>query len=219
MKVLTYKKIIEARYPEGFNMDTLKQLGSFREKIMYISTFLEKEGTGSSRVVFRVDDSTVLKVARNQAGLSQNKAESNPGLQKYSIVAKVLDTDHGGVFLEMEKADQVTSSIFEDVLFPMRSFFAYLFNKQADRSKEYGYREPIPSNIENYFNRHPWVQEFLDLAFTYDYDIPADFVKYNSYGLVKRNGRPFIVLIDYGFNRETYNNHYKSSTGKEEGDF
>lgn len=203
-------KIEEAYYPDSFSMDHLKMLPSFKDRVIYASKHLTKEGSGSSRVVFSVDKDTVLKVSKNKAGLAQNEAEAFPGIQKYSIVAKVIDSDPQNIFIEMERAQPISPNDFYGIQgFAMKTLFAYMFNYEAKRkSPNPGYLEPIDVQQQEMLDNNEWVQELIKLATEFKYIIPGDFAKYDSYGVVKRNGKWKIVLIDYGFTENVYTDHY-----------
>ena len=68
------EKLNEAKM-DGFSFDTLSGK-SFREKARYCQEMCGRQiGGGSSRIVFQIDDQWVLKLARNQKGIAQNKEE------------------------------------------------------------------------------------------------------------------------------------------------
>jgi len=65
-------------------------------------------GSGSSRDVFDLENGYVVKMARNFAGIAQNKAEYN--ISNYSdsnLFAKVIKVSNDFNFLIMEKADKI----------------------------------------------------------------------------------------------------------------
>lgn len=79
MKILVtesqYNRLLEAR-KEGFRVDMLRQLPSFRAKIRYCNQWLGPYmGSGSSRLVYEIDDNVVLKLAKNNKGIAQNEKE------------------------------------------------------------------------------------------------------------------------------------------------
>ena len=52
----------------------------------------EPIGNGSSRIVFQIDDETVLKLAKNNAGIAQNMEEIKIGLNSgLEFVPKVFN--------------------------------------------------------------------------------------------------------------------------------
>ena len=59
-----------------------------------------------------------------------------------------------------------------------------------------------------------WENEFAYEMFKLlaEYEIlPGDLQKLNSYGLVKRDGKDTIVLIDFGLTSKTFEKHYKKN--------
>jgi hypothetical protein len=67
-------------------------------------------GSGSSRDVFDLGNGYVIKVAKNLAGIAQNKSEYN--ISQYDdsgLFAKVVQVSNDFKFLIMEKADNIYS--------------------------------------------------------------------------------------------------------------
>jgi hypothetical protein len=65
-------------------------------------------GSGSSRDVFDLGNGYVVKMAKNCAGIAQNKAEYN--ISNYGdsdLFAKVIEVSNNFNFLIMEKADNI----------------------------------------------------------------------------------------------------------------
>ena len=72
---ILWEQFIEEDYPASFNMDEFKMLRSFNARINYCQARLKRISSGSSRIVYQIDDELVLKLARNVKGLAQNEAE------------------------------------------------------------------------------------------------------------------------------------------------
>ena len=71
-----YMKIInEMAYPVSFNMDEFKMLKTFAARIKYCQARLQRISSGSSRIVYKIDNEKVLKLAKNRKGIAQNEAE------------------------------------------------------------------------------------------------------------------------------------------------
>jgi len=73
-------------------------------------------GSGSSRNVFDLGNGYVIKVAKNMAGIAQNKLEYNISYyDKSDLFAKVVQASNDFYFLIMEKADKIDniSEVFE----------------------------------------------------------------------------------------------------------
>ena len=52
---------LNEKYPNGFDMKTLKSLDDYDDRLEYVNKYLEKLGEGSSRAVYAVDEKKVLK--------------------------------------------------------------------------------------------------------------------------------------------------------------
>lgn len=53
-----------------FSFEQLNSLKSFNGRIRYCENYLNRIAQGSSRIVYRFDDNTVLKLAKNTKGYS-----------------------------------------------------------------------------------------------------------------------------------------------------
>lgn len=74
---LAIKNILCEAADSTFSYNQLDKLNN-KEKLSYCNDHLgEPIGEGSSRLVFQIDDNKVLKLAKNKAGLYQNKWENN----------------------------------------------------------------------------------------------------------------------------------------------
>ena len=200
----------EMAYPAEFSMDKLKSLPSYAARLRYVDSLLVPiSNAGSSRKVYKIDDEKVLKVAKNPKGLDQNRIETDWSLQNYSIIARVFDSDQEDKFLEMEFAPKITASTFKKILgFSLNDLRAVL---DYENRRHKGLRIPpeFKISIHDELLENEWVQDLIDVAVNYGFVIPGDFCKANSYGLVDRDGVPNIVLIDFGFTEDVYEQHYK----------
>lgn len=198
-------------YPQSFNMDEFKRLSSFNARIQYCNQHLKRISSGSSRIVYMIDNEKVLKLAKNKKGLAQNEVEIDYSgyYDLKPILARVFDYDENHLWVEMELAQKVTANIFKRVT-------ALDFNGFSE-ALSYHYRELNPQKFGGRNFRKPddmdlyWENEFgLDiLSFMGGYDIPAgDLTKLSTYGLVKREGQDSIVIIDYGLTNDVYDNYY-----------
>jgi hypothetical protein len=106
-----------------------------QEKEKYAQKTLPFLNKGSSRSVFALDDTSVLKVARNRAGLAQNKAEAglsgNP--RGGNFVAKVYAHAPDFSWLKSEKVVPLTSSVqFEGLVGIPFDIYVNLIGKWID---------------------------------------------------------------------------------------
>jgi hypothetical protein len=204
------ESLLDEAYPVTFNMDEFKALRSFNARIKYCTQYLQRIGSGSSRIVFKIDDEKVLKLARNIKGVAQNEAEfdnSNNYLLNH-IVAKVFDVDNENfLWLEMELASKVNFKMFEEVTGVSFPVYQKVILRYGSESGNGGYLTNIDDDI--YFDL--WENEFVYdiLQYIGNHDVPVmDLTKISSYGKVQRDGYVDIVLVDYGMNNDVKNIHY-----------
>ena len=206
---------LEEDYPSNFDLEEFSKLTSFNKRIQYCQERLKRISSGSSRIVYMVDDTKVLKIARNQKGLHQNDIEAS--YSNYhdikDITAQVFAYDQKDLWIEMELARRVTPKIFESVI-------GVSFEDYCDGVYKY-FKAVNPQRAAKSWGRGKMDQEKYDAMweneFIYDifnfmgnYDVPVgDLMKLNSYGLVKRNGQDTIVLIDYGIDWDGIDSYYK----------
>lgn len=198
----------EMAYPVTFNMEGFKNLKSYKNRLRYAQEMLlGKLGKGSSRAVFNIDNTKVLKVAINDKGVAQNEAESEYFKQNYDSVARVFDSDDEEfTWLEMEYAKKVTPKRFQTItgvsLQDLGSYLGYIKN----RSRTYRLDD---ATIEKIGNDEGFIGDLIRLATDYDYVLPGDFQKASSYGEVSRDGKPTIVIIDFGFTQDVADTFYR----------
>jgi len=88
-------------------------------------------GSGSGRKVFDLGNGYVVKVAKNMAGIAQNRVEHQISLRDNSnLFAKVIEVSGDFQFLIMEKADRINN--FSHVL----KYFNVSNNRELVRLKE-----------------------------------------------------------------------------------
>jgi hypothetical protein len=203
-------------YPASFNKQEFEKIKSFQGKLNYAVTHLRKIASGSARTVFAIDDKKALKIAKNKKGLAQNAVEMEAYLQQYEITARVFDKDQNNDFwLEMELAKKLSPKRFKEI-----TGVSIEETSQYARYKESLHRRGRsafgqPDNFESLENN-----EFLiDLmSLMMDYDMPAgDLGRLSSYGEISRDGKPYVVLVDFGLTNTVYDDFYK--VGKKQPSF
>ena len=207
------KKDIDEEYPMSWNIDEFKKLNSFNQRIQYCERNLQRISSGTSRIVYKIDDAKVLKLAKNKKGLAQNEIEV--GFSKDymwdGIVAKVFNYDNNDLWIEMELARKVNpKKFFELVGFTFDDYCkAILFHAEEQKPKsKYSIQLTKPNNYQEMWDDNEFMYSIFDIIGSYDF--PAgDLCKLNSYGLVNRNGHDDIVLIDYGLTNDVYDSYYK----------
>ena len=202
---------IDEDYPLSWNIEEFKNLKSFNKRIKYCEQNLQRISSGTSRIVYKIDETKVLKLAKNEKGIAQNKTEINFS-EDYlwdMVVAKLFDYDEDGLWVEMELARKVTTSIWNNIVgIPIDIFRdGTRFMEQQKGSLKTLYRLKEPERMEELYE-NDFTSTILDLIANYDVG-SGDFGKLSTYGLVNRDGKDEIVIIDYGLTNEVYDSYYR----------
>lgn len=211
LETITHEVLDEiAVYPSAFNVDQFKKIPDIKSKLEYVASKLPPLGKGSSRVVFKIDDYTVLKVARKAAGKAQNRLEVIISRDaSHYPVARVFNTGDDDTWIEMEYARPITMSKFSKLAKIEMTVFSQVMHYYYDLSKGYNMKD-----VEKPFNYHKAmaqkggiVEKAKNLIDDFDME-PGDMAKIDSWGVVKRNGQDTVVMIDFGFNTKVYTDFY-----------
>ena len=211
-----YKKLLnEMPYPQSFNMEVFKSINSFAGRVKYCREHLKRIAEGSSRMVFKIDDEKVLKLAKNRKGLSQNKAEADMGYNEgyFTCVAEVFDYDDNYLFVEMEYARPCSKNDFLRIEgHDFETFQKFIISLHNDRV----HIDFDQETIDDFYDNQSLATQIFEFSNVYDIPISqiSDILLLKHYGIVKRNGVEYIVIIDYGLTNEIYNKHYNKSQKK-----
>jgi hypothetical protein len=207
---------ITEEYPATWNKEEFEKITSFAGKLKYAATHLPKIASGSGRAVFKIDDSKVLKIAKNKKGLAQNNVESESYLQNYDITARTFDSGDivqyiGPFWIEMELAKKVGKKRFEELTgITMDELHAHLIYNSTRR--KYNVAPPRTPEDAAYLEKIQNNEFVIDLTgLMADYDFPdiGDMTRLSTYGEVIRDGKPKIVLVDYGLTKTVWDDFYR----------
>lgn len=206
----------EMAYPVSFSFDEFNKITSYSGKLKYANERLQKLASGSSRVVYKVDEEKVLKIAKNKKGLAQNSTESDYSLQNYykDTVARVFETSDDNYWVEMELAKKVSPKRFQELvgvsLKDIQDILVAL--RDANRPSAYQNREQVRIKEQEALQKvenNDFLSSLWDMIMNYDMSYPADFGRVSTYGEVIREGKSEIVIIDFGLTRSTFEDFYK----------
>lgn len=203
------KKDLEEEYPPSWNIEDFKKLRSFNQRIQYCEKNLQRISSGTSRIVYKVDDTKVLKLAKNKKGLAQNEIEV--GFSKDylwdGIVAQIYDYDQNDLWVEMELAKKVSPKKFQEIVgFSFENYCDGIRYHEGQQGRN-RIKRFKPENYEEMWEDNEFMYSIFDIIGSYEF--PAgDLCKLSSYGLVNRNGQDEIVLIDYGLTNDVYDSYY-----------
>lgn len=230
------QKLNEMAYPSRFSFEELNNLRTYAAKKRYIESHLEKIGSGTSRLVYKVDEEKVLKLAKNAKGLSQNEEEVNKSAYDLDIFANVFDYDDEFYWIEMEIARKPKKSdvkaiygiSFDYIVDFLKKVFSYrgadcnrlrgLLTTSKDFNKFWeDYYEWEAGNPTSYFKISDKLGYFLKSIDDYIGNYSCywadlgDLRRLANWGIVSRDGEEELVVIDAGLNDEIYNNHYNGN--------
>lgn len=201
-------QIAEA-YPGGWNVDVFKSLKSFSQRVVYCHQHLQRISSGSSRIVYKIDEDKVLKLAKNRKGIEQNENEyqwRNDGYYHY-ILGNIIDGSKDGTWIEMELAQKISPNTFKKFMgVSFNTYSEFIRRIKDNKTKEDLLRYMTDEEYEK-LNEDEFTNKVIN--FINDGDFPVgDYCRLSSYGMVNREGVPTLVLIDYGITEDILKNLY-----------
>ena len=203
-----YQLMFESvNYPAGFDINEFSKLPSFAARKRYASERLPKLGEGSSRIVYKIDDETVLKIAKNKKGLAQNQVETDWGMhQMYSdLLPDLIEADDDNyLWLVKQRANRIKKSEFERMTGHKFEDFGTALRLRADEIMG-RLRGSIPDEYEDILDDE-FVNDVISLIIDFDLE-PGDMAQIGNWGKLSDEQDP--VLTDVGLNRSVWKEHYQ----------
>lgn len=172
-----------------------------KEGIDYVSS-------GSSRKVYKVSDTKVLKLAKNVKGSAQNNTEADWALPRYGCVSDwYAVSNNDSIWILSELCHKAKQSDFRTRLgISWRDYINYVRYICSERNpRNYRY-----FHIERPEKFSEWIEEENLLGYIYEYigdfNPPCgDLIRISSYGI---NTAGEIVLVDSGLSESVLSDHY-----------
>src|SRR5581483_4632609 len=92
----------------------LEELDTYNARKEYAEKELEHLSSGSSRIVYKTSKGTILKLAKNDKGIAQNKAEANPKM-KSKYLNEILGHAKDYSWIETHYLEKFTAKEFEEI--------------------------------------------------------------------------------------------------------
>lgn len=188
---------------QTFDMGQFQAVQGLDAKMRYLYSTLKQIGLGSSRVVFQFSDKLALKMAKNDAGVGQNKAEAtvctiDPNL---GLFAKVEQVGQGYEWLLSEFALPMDEGQFQQLTHvSWKTFTSALLAAFPDKASKV--LDQNKQDLQS-LGQSSWFKRLLNVVKACKYE-PGDIAKLDSWGIV--NGRP--VIIDSGFTEAVHQAFY-----------
>ena len=181
-------------------LSNLEGLESYNARKKYAENNLKHLSSGSSRIVYKTSDGTIIKLAKNDKGLAQNKAECNPKM-KSKFLNKVIDHAKDYCWMQTHYLDKITAKEFEkmtglnfDEFGDAIGYGLKTISGNKDREKPENFDEVSKSEIYRELTR---IGKQCKL-------MPGDLSRISSWGT--KDGKP--VLIDAGLTKDVYDKFY-----------
>jgi hypothetical protein len=185
-------------------LSNIEDLENYNSRVEYAEDNLKHLSSGSSRVVYLTPKETIVKLAKNDKGIAQNKAESNPKM-KSKFLNEVLGHAKNYAWMETQFLEKITEKEFEEMTDIKFSDFG-----EAIR---YGLKDVTgntgkekPKNFDK-VEKSEIYKEMKKIGEQFEL-MPGDLARISSWGT--RDGRP--VLIDAGLTKEVFTEYYASSS-------
>ncbi len=207
----------------SININKLKSIKDRSKQYGYVVQFLTPVAKpGSSRQAFIFDSKKVLKMAINNAGLGQNRAEveyfTNPASRP--IITKIFDFDpnYSWVLAEIIKAFK-TPEEFKTATGFEWNFFTYAVNimgielrgngtvQQVQQYAAIQNKTAFINNFIQFMNKPPLLVTNTLRAMKEAKLGAGDIATLDHWGRTA-DGR--VVLLDYGYTKEVFDTYYKA---------
>ncbi len=188
-------------------LKNIEKLETYAARVKYAEKNLDHLSSGSSRVVYKLPDGSILKLAKNDRGLAQNKVEGNPKM-KSAFLNKLLKKAKNHAWINMQFLDKITEKEFEKMSGVNFKDFGEAISyglkdvsDSPDKKKPKNFEEISKTKV--YKELYRCGKEFKLM--------PGDMARISSWGT--RDDHP--VLIDAGLTKEIFDKYYDSgSTGR-----
>jgi len=185
-------------------LNNLEKLETFAARKKYAEKNLSHLSSGSSRIVYLTADKTVIKLAKNEKGIAQNKVESNPEM-KSKYLNPIISSAKNNSWLETHYLEKITEKEFEKMTGAEFSEFgdclSYILKHVSDESSDNKPKSFEKISKLEIFKELKRIGEKFKL-------LPGDMSRISSWG--HRNNQP--VLIDSGLTRSVFDQYYEDSS-------
>lgn len=209
--------LLEARM-DGFRLDALRDM-PLKKRIAYCKQWLgEPIGEGSSRMVFQLDDETVLKLAMNKAGIAQNAEEYQLSDDyyaqgNYNFLVKVYNgsDEENNEWLISEYVLPAKAADFKEIIGkPFSVLQNFIYWAMADSKRAAFFTTMSDQEAVDLINNDNtgFFASLEDFIRSYDYLANVDLVSLRNWGIVLRDGKPSLVILDTGLSDTVFRKYY-----------
>lgn len=183
-------------------LKNIENLETYHARKKYAEKNLKHLSSGSSRIVYLTPEKTIIKLAKNDKGIAQNKAESNPDM-KSKYLNKIIKHADNFSWLETHYLDKITTKEFEkmtgldfDDFGEAIRYGLKNISGNTDKDKPENFDEVEDSDI---------YKELKEIGKKFKL-MPGDLARISSWGT--KDNKP--ILIDAGLTKEVFEEYYES---------
>ncbi len=184
-------------------LGNLEKLETYAARKKYAERNFEHLSSGSSRIVYLTPGKTVVKLAKNDKGLAQNKAEANPKM-KSKYLNPIISAAKNDAWIETHFLEKISVKEFEEMTGIKFDDF--------DEAISYGLKNVSgnshdkPENFEK-VSKSDIYKEMKDIGEKFKL-MPGDLGRISSWG--EKDGKP--ILIDAGLTADVFADFYEDSS-------
>lgn len=185
-------------------LKNLEKLETYSARKKYAEQNLRHLSSGSSRIVYLTPDKTIVKLAKNDKGIAQNKAECNPKM-KSKFLNQVIKYAGNFSWMETHYLEKITGKEFEEMTdIPFVDFDEAIRFGLKDVSGNSSLAKP--KNFEK-VSKTEIYKEMKRIGEQFKL-MPGDIARISSWGT--KDGHP--VLIDAGLTADIFAKFYEDSS-------
>jgi len=203
-----YSLATKEKLPE--NSDDLKiilsnidKLDTYSARKKYAENNLEHLSSGSSRIVYQSPKHTIIKLAKNDKGIAQNKVEAHPKI-KSEYLNQILSFSKKYSWIETYYLEKITEKEFEEMTGVNFSDFGEAIKYGLKDIS--GSSKSKPSNFDK-IQKSKIFKEIKKIAEACNL-MPGDLSRISSWGT--KDDKP--VLIDAGLTKEVFEKFYEKDS-------
>jgi hypothetical protein len=184
-------------------LKNIEKLETHAARKKYAEKNLKHLSSGSSRLVYLTSDKTIIKLAKNDRGIAQNKAESNPKM-KSKFINKTISSAKNNSWMQTHYLEKITVKDFKEmteldfddfgdcIRYGLKNISGH-----TDKAKPKKFDEVSKSEIYKEMKK---IGDKFSL-------MGGDIARISSWG--EKDGHP--ILIDAGLTKEVFAEYYEST--------
>jgi len=185
-------------------LKNLAELETYQDRKKYAEKNLKHLSSGSSRIVYKAPDGTIIKLAKNDKGIAQNKAEANLKM-KSKFLNKIIGFSKNYAWIQTHFLEKIQVGDFKEMT-------GLDFNDFGD-SISYGLKnvsgasdKKKPDSFDK-ISKSDIYKQMCEIGKKFKL-MPGDLSRISSWGT--KDGCP--VLIDAGLTKDVYEDFYEDSS-------